>query len=448
MPRIDHTSRHKALGMTEDKGLLVLISVLLIFANAFFVAAEYALVGSRRSRIEAVARQRKRDARHVLAVLENVSPYVAGTQIGITMVGIAVGSITEPFVRGWLISLFGARVPQPVSYLISYLLITYVLVVVGELFPKYLTLRMPERVAWYTTTPLTFVTRILMPLAWLAQGSASILLRPFGVKPEDGRSEALGKDELLLLIRAGSNEGMLEKVQADLLARTLRLEDLDAKDMMIHRLDMKSLEADTPKEKLFSRLADIPHSRIPVWEGDLDNLLGIVYLHDIIKNWNRDDFSLRSLVRPSVAVPENLTADRVLSTMRTEKTQIVIVMDEYGGTSGLITLEDVVEEVFGELEDQLETERPQIEILPNGRVTARADVRFDELCSRLGVEITDEVSTDTLATMFQNALDRVPRSGDTIDTDLGKMFVENMARRRITRVSLILKPGMPHEPAE
>jgi CBS domain containing-hemolysin-like protein len=428
--------------MTDDKGLLVLISVFLILANAFFVAAEYALVGSRRSKIEAMARQRKRNARHVLAILENVSPYVAGTQIGITMVGIAVGSITEPFVRGWLISLFGQGVPQPVSYLISYLLITYVLVVVGELFPKYLTLRMPEKVAWLTTTPLAFVTRILMPLAWLAQGSASFLLRPFGVKPEEGRSEALGKDELLLLIRAGSNEGMLEKMQADLLSRTLRLEDLDAKDMMIHRLDMKSLEADTPKDQLFAKLADIPHSRIPVWEGDLDNLLGIVYLHDIIKNWNLLDFSLRTLVHPSVAVPENLTADKVLEIMRTSKTQIVIVMDEYGGTSGLITLEDVVEEVFGELEDQLETERPQIEILPNGRVTARADVRFDELCSRLGVEITDEVSTDTLATMFQAALDRVPRPGDTIETDLGKMLVENMARRRITRVSLIPKPSL------
>jgi CBS domain containing-hemolysin-like protein len=428
--------------MSQDKGLLILVSVLLILANAFFVAAEYALVGARRSKLEAMARRRKRNPKGVLAILENVSPYVAGTQIGITMVGIAVGSVTEPFVRGALMSLFGRNVPQPVSYLVSYLLITYVLVVVGELFPKYLTLKMPERIAWFTVRPLAAITTLLMPIAWLAQASAGLLLKPFGVKPAEGRSEALGKEELLLLIRAGSNEGLLEKMQADLLARSLRLEDLDAKDMMIHRLDMKSLDVDTPKEKLMARLADIPHSRIPVWEEDLDHLLGIVYVHDIIKNWNHPDFSLRKLVRDAVVVPENLTADRVLTTMRSSKTQIVIVMDEYGGTSGLITLEDIVEEVFGELEDQLETERPPIEVLDNGRVTARADVRFDELHRRLGVDSGEEVPTDTLASMFQNALDRVPRLGDSIETELGTMYVENMARRRITRVSLKTKPGL------
>lgn len=432
--------------MTKDKALLVLISILLILANAFFVAAEYALVGARRSRIQAMARQRNRNAKLVLGVLHDVSPYVAGTQIGITMVGIAVGSVTEPFVRTWLMAVFGTGVPRPLSYLVSYLLITYLLVVVGELFPKYLTLRMPERVAWYTVGPLAVITKILMPLAWLAQTSASLLLRPFGIRAEQRRSEALDKDELLLLIRAGSNEGLLEKVQADLLARTLRLEDLDAKDMMIHRLDMKTLDVDTPKERLFSKLSDIPHSRIPVWEEDLDHLLGIIYVHDIIKTWNRRDFNLRSLIRPAVAVPENLTADRVLATMRGSKTQIVIVMDEYGGTSGLITLEDVVEEVFGELEDQLETERPQIEFLENGRISARAEVRFDELCSRLGHEVNDDVSTDTLATMFQNALDRVPRLGDSIETELGTLYVENMARRRITRVSLKPKQERPDKP--
>jgi CBS domain containing-hemolysin-like protein len=428
--------------MTQNVGPLILISILLVLANAFFVAAEYALVGARRSRVQAIARRKKKSATGLLKVLEDISPYVAGTQIGITMVGIAVGSITEPFVRGLIMHVVGKSVPFTVSYLLSYLLITYFLVVIGELFPKYLAIRMPERVAVFTTWPLVWITRLLLPLVWLAQVSASALLRPFGIDPESHRSEALPKDELLLLIRTGSTEGVIEKMQADLLARALHLDALNAKDIMIHRLDIMSLDVETPKEDLFARLAAIPHSRIPVFEEDIDHVLGVVYLYDIVKHWNDPVFVLRELVRPAAAVPENLTVDKIVTTMRDSKTQIVIVMDEYGGTSGLITLEDVVEEVFGELEDQLERERPPIQILPNGRVTARGDVRYDELVGKLGIDV-EEPSTDTLATHIVNALDRIPKLGDHVTCELGTLYVENMARNRITRVSLLPKANLP-----
>lgn len=428
--------------MGLDWRLLSVISILLIIANAFFVAAEYALVGARKSRIQAMARRKKRPAKGLLRVLDDISPYVAGTQIGITMVGIAVGSITEPFVRGLLMQIFGNAVPHTVSFVVSYLLITYVLVVLGELFPKYLAIKMPERVAVITTTPLVVITRILSPVVWLAQASASVLLRPFGIHPAAAKSESLPKDELLLLIRSGSNEGVLEQMQAEMLARALRLDTLDAKDIMIHRLDIKAVAIDTPKDHLFDKLSQIPHSRIPTYEGDIDNLSGIVYLHEIIKNWRRPDFNLRELAHPPVAVPENLTLDKVVSTMREQKTQILIVLDEYGGTSGLITLEDVVEEVFGELEDQLEAGRPPIERLADGRVTARADVRYDELVAFLGIDMGEEPSTDALAVVIVNGLGRVPKQGDRVETELGTLYVENMARRRITRVSLIPRAGL------
>jgi putative hemolysin len=427
--------------MVQDPRLLVLISILLVLGNAFFVAAEYALVGARRSRIEAMARRRKRSMSGLLAVLDDISPYVAATQIGITMVGIAVGSITEPFVRELLVTSVGV-IPRSVSIIASYLLITYVLVVVGELFPKYLAIKAAERVAIVTTAPLVLITKLLMPLVWFAQWSASLLLKPFGIDLREQHSEAVPKDELLLLIRTGSTEGMLEKMQAELLSRTLRLDILDAKDIMIHRLDMKSLDVNTSKEDLFDKLTAIPHSRIPVYEGDLDSLVGIVYLHDIIKAWKHPDFSLRSIMHPTIAVPENVTLNKIISTMRESKTQIVIVLDEYGGTSGLVTLEDIVEEVFGELEDQLEVERPPVEITSSGRVTARADVRFDELVARLGVELPDEPSTDTLATIIIDGIERVPKLGDQVETEIGTLYVENMARRRITRVSLVPKADL------
>jgi CBS domain containing-hemolysin-like protein len=192
-------------------------------------------------------------------------------------------------------------------------------------------------------------------------------------------------------------------------------------------------------------VAAIPNTRVPVCRGDVDDVAGILYLHDFVRHWEDKDFDLEKILRPVVAVPENLTLDKIVERMQESRCQILIVADEYGGTAGLITLEDVVEEVFGELEDRIETERPTIELHPGGRVSARAEVRFDELVSRLGLDLPDDPSTDTLAQIFADRLERVPRMGDTIDTHLGVMRIENMARRRITRVSLQLNRQMEEE---
>lgn len=434
--------------MSGDPKLLAFISLLLILGNAFFVAAEYALVGVRRSRVEAMARKGRRNAKGVLRVLQDISPYVAATQIGITMVGILVGSVTEPFVThqltGLFKALFGQGVSPTVGFVISYLIITFVLVVIGELFPKYLALRASDKVVMYTTGPLVFFARVLTPLVWIAQVSASVLLRPFGIRMKGDSAKAMPREELLLLIRSGSMEGTIDKVHAELLSRALKLDALDARDLMIHRLDIKYIDINTPKSELFRKLANIPHNRIPVCREDLDDLSGVVYLHDIVRTYEQPDFSLEKLVKPVPAVPENLSVDKIVDTMREAKTQILIVMDEYGGTRGLITLEDIVEEIFGELEDRLESSRPPIEVAQGGRISARADVRFDELVAKLGIDLAEEPSTDTLATIMVNSLGRVPRTGDKVETEIGALSVENMARRRITRVSVFPKANLEH----
>jgi putative hemolysin len=182
----------------------------------------------------------------------------------------------------------------------------------------------------------------------------------------------------------------------------------------------------------------LPHSRVPVCDGDVDEVVGIVYVQDVLKNLGREDVTLEVIARPAEFVPETLTLDRVVQRMREAKTQILIVRDEYGGTSGLLTLEDVVEEIFGELEDSLEGERPPIERVGSQRVTARADVRYDELMDFLDHEVEPESpwTTETLAEIVVSELGRVPRIGDSVQTPVGLMRVENMARRRVTRISV------------
>ncbi len=426
--------------MGTSPGIILVVSLLLILGSFFFVAAEYALVSSRRSRLESLAKKGNRRAKSLLSAMTDVSRLVAASQIGITMVGIGLGSVTEPYVSHQIESLL-VGIPRAVSVALSYLIITYVIVVIGELMPKYLALRAPEAVAQITTAPLALLGRIAAPLVWLARSSAGLLLRPFGIRIDE-HHEDFQKDELLMMIRAGESGGFLEKMHAEFVSRTLKLDKLTAKDIMVHRLDIQWLDANTPKDELFKKLGQIPYTRIPVCRGDIDDLVGIAYLHDFVKNFDRHDFDMNRIMRPAVAVPENLTLDRIVSRMREDRTQMLIVMDEYGGTSGLITLEDVVEEIFGELEDKLESERPPVEIHAAGRVTARADVRFDELVARLGVDTMEDPSTDTLAEMIIKELGRVPRIGDRIETPIGTLRVDNMARRRITRVALKMREGM------
>jgi putative hemolysin len=278
------------------------------------------------------------------------------------------------------------------------------------------------------------------PLVWLVRTSAALLLKPFGIDVETSE-KVYEKDELMMMIRAGGSIGTLEKGHADVVSRALKLDGLTAKDVMIHRLDIGWLDLNTPREEILQKVEKLPHSRIPVCRGDIDDVAGICYLHDLVKWVNRGgDGLLEELIRPVIAVPENLGLDRIVHRMREDRTQIVIVLDEYGGTSGLITLEDVVEELFGELEDSLESERPPIEVHENGRVTARANVRFDELVSKLGIELSEDPTTDTLAELIIDSLGRIPQVGDQVNTPIGPIRVDNMARRRITRISLRL-PG-------
>ncbi len=415
---------------------MVLISVLLVLASVFFVASEYALVGSRQSKLAADAKRGNKRAKRALEALKDVSRMVAGSQIAITMIGIGLGSVTEPFLSTQFQALLGSSVPPAVAVIISYLVITYVIVVVGELVPKYVALRAPEKIAHFTVGPLAIFSRVVSPLVWLVRASAALLLKPFGIDVESSE-QVMEKDEMLLMIRAGENLGTLEKSHAEMVSRALKLDGLTARDVMIHRLDISWLDVNTPREELLKKLEELPHSRIPVCNGDIDEVVGIAYLHDLVKLLSRHEkLGIDSVIRPAIAVPENLGLDRIIGRMRDDRTQIVIVMDEYGGTSGLITLEDVVEELFGELEDSLESERPPIEIHASGRVVARASVRFDELVSKLGVELDDEPSTDTLAELIMNSVGRVPQVGDQIETPIGTIRVDNMARRRITRVSL------------
>ena len=418
------------------------ISLFLILASAFFVAAEYSLVASRRSRVESMAQKGSKPARLLLQALDKTARYVAGIQVGITVCGLAMGSVTEPLVSRAIEGLIGSRIPVTVSFIMSLVIVTFVLVVVGELVPKYLSLRHPERVALALIRPLRAIVLLLSPIAAVAQAVAGFLLKPLGVDINAMKDTSISREELTMLVRAGENEGMLEESHANVVTRALRFDKLDAADIMIHRLDIKWIDVALKLDEVFEACAKIPHSRILVCRGDVDDTVGILYIQDLMRHNHDQEFSLEKLVRPIELVPENLTLNKIVNRMRELRSQILLVVDEYGGTSGLITLEDVVEEVFGEIEDQLEGERPPIERSASNRLSARADVRYDEILQFLDIDTDGAETTDTLATLIINSLERVPKLSDSVENDIGTLMVENMARQRITRVRIMLKPSL------
>lgn len=424
--------------MEGDPRIVGLISLTLVVLNGLFVAAEYGLVGSRRSKIEPLARKGSRSATLLLGAMDRLSEYVAGLQVAITMCGIGIGSIAEPLVHHWLEKLIGTSIPRGITVAVSLLSVTYVLVIVGELVPKYVALARAEQVALSLIVPLRFIITVLKPLVFVVERSGAALLKIAKIEANLHGDEAASRDELMLMVRAGEDQGKLEEAHAQLIQKALRFDVLDAADIMIHRMDIKWVDINATREELLQELSAFHHSRVPVCRGDIDDVVGILYLQDLLQALTTEELDLNKIIRPVEIVPETLVLNRLIQRMREAKTQILIVADEYGGTSGLVTLEDVVEEVFGELDDQLEAEKPAIVRTGANRLSARAEVRYDEILEFLEVEGYEEPSTDTLATIIAERLERVPKLGDKVEDPIGTIWVENMAKRRVTRVRIQL----------
>jgi putative hemolysin len=417
--------------------------VSLILASAFFVAAEYSLVGSRVSRLSALAKKGNHAARLASKALESLPPYIAGTQLAITMTSIGLGWLGEGALAKLIEPALSGIGLHVIAGGVAFLSVTFLLVVLGELVPKYLALRTPDRLLLRLIYPLNFALWLLRPLTAILEGAGYAVLRPFGVDIRKQERPIIAKEELAALIRESHTAGEFAEGHARMVTKALRLTELQADDVMIPRVDVVAVDADLEPKELLEKLSQQSHTRVLVVDdGDLDEVVGILHLQDAIRLFAGKVKDLRSIVRPPVFVPVNLSLERLVDMMQEEKTQMLIIRDEHGGTAGLLTLEDIVEEIFGELDDQVEHAQPRIFKWPDGRVIMRGDVRTDELADFLGLE-DNPLERETVSTIIMDELDRVPRIGDSIQTDIGLLRVVNMSRQRITRVSLNPRNDIP-----
>jgi putative hemolysin len=427
----------------------------LIIVNAFFVAAEYALVRVRRTRMEALAAQGRTLATAVVHCLNHLSHYIAGVQVGITLAGLALGRFGEPVFADLLQPLFASLFPPwligpamstAITTGLSLLVISYLLVVLSELVPKAIALQFADQVALLVAKPLQWAVVMFTPFVWSMNALGTRILRLLHLPPPDEGQGVYSEEELHLLIVQSHQAGILEDIERRLMQRGVQFADLRVADVMIPRVDIVALDLTMPEDAVLDRAAQTIHTRLPAYEGTLEQVIGILHLQEVFKyvRQTTQAQSLRQLVRPALFVPEVMALDDLLRTFQQHQTQLALVINEFGSVEGLVTLEDVVEELVGEVHDALEAARPSIQHLPDGRVLVRGEVRLRELNDRLEWDIQDE-DVDTIAGYIMKILGRTAHVGDVIDTPYGRLRVENMAQVRITQVAMLPPPAPASE---
>jgi CBS domain containing-hemolysin-like protein len=425
--------------------LLRLVAVLiLVLANGFFVAAEFSLVSVRRTRISELITQGNRTAGWVKKATDDPDRFIAATQLGITISSLALGWIGEPALGHLLqpiINLFPVGIEDEVSHSLSagfaFAIITFLHVVVGELAPKSIALQNPERTSLIVAQPTVWTEWIFKPAIWLLNGTGNLLLRVLGIQPARSHEMVLSPNELKMLATASAESGIVKDSEEEMIHAVFDFGDTLVRHVMVPRTEMIAIPAAATTEEMMQVVVENPYTKFPVYEDNLDHVVGIVHLKDLVSvpyDQDQKTYSARDLMREAIFIPETARLDDLLSRFRAKRRHIAIVLDEYGGTAGVVTLEDLLEEIVGEVSDPFDTE-PEIQSLPDGSSSIDGLTLIEEVNEHFNLGLSDP-HYDTLAGFILGKLGRLAQVGDVIQTDGVELRVIAMDGLRIARVSL------------
>lgn len=433
--------------------ILRLLGVLvLVLANAFFVAAEFSLVSIRRTRVDELIQQGHPVAAFVKRALEDPDRFIAATQLGITLASLGLGWLGEPALAHFVepvVSLLPEAwigfASHSISAAIAFTVITFLHVIIGELMPKSVALQNPERTALFVARPTLYIETIFKPAIWFLNGSGNFLLRLIGVRAASGREMVHSVQELKMLVEASEESGVLEDTEREMLHAVFDFGDLTAREVMIPRTEMIAVDGDAPLDELIQLAIKHPLSKFPVYEGDIDHVIGIANTKDLVRvqHGERKAATIRGFVREAFFVPDTIRLDNLLRQFRAKRQHLAIALDEYGGTAGLVTLDDIISQIVGEVRDHFDKSAPAIQRLPDGSALVDGMTRIEDVNDHFGLNLRDE-NYDTLAGFILGKLDRIAKVGDTVEADGVKLKVEAMDGLRIERVSVM--PGGDQKP--
>jgi CBS domain containing-hemolysin-like protein len=429
--------------------LRLLFALLLVAANGFFVAAEFALVGARRTRIEALARSGNRRARLAEAAIHRLDHYISGTQLGITLASLGLGWVGESTVAAILIQVFEG-LPSPIDLIaahsvatvIAFALMAFLHIVLGELAPKSLALLFPESVSMWTAGPLIVFSRVMSPFIRLLNGAANVILRTVGLRSPTEMERVHRPEEIEMLLTQSYEHGLLKEEPVEMIRGVFGLSETAAAEVMTPRTDVIALELHTSVEEAATFILEEGHSRYPVFDETIDRVVGIALARDVWRAQTQGIADLSQVMRPALFVPDTKSLEELLRDMRRERAHMAVVIDEFGGTAGVVTIEDMLEEIVGEISDELDDAAPELAHGPSGEVLVSGGMAIAELNDLLRLHLPNEDYT-TVGGFVLGRLGRVARVGDEVRVRGGTLRVLEMDGRRVLRLALFLHTPPP-----
>jgi CBS domain containing-hemolysin-like protein len=433
----------------------ILGGVLIILTNAFFVTVEFAIVTVRRGQIERLAEEGNTAARQVSGLLRDTDWAIAGSQLGITVASILLGVVAEEPLNELLAPVLGrafaaAHIPAGVAgglaTVLVLLLLSFLHMVIGEQTPKTIALRYPRQAALFIAGPMSIFARLATPLVWLVDKSTAAVLKLLGIGGETGGHGVHNVEELKDVVIESRQEGVIEPGEQQMLVRALEFSGRFVREAMIPRTDMVALEKDSTLGQLLLTFRDSRHSRFPVYDDDLDHIVGVLTMKDVLPVLLDDPAAVQrtladlGVIRPALVVPESRRIGDLFTEMRRTSQHMAIVIDEYGGTAGLVTTEELAEEVVGRVTDEWVTEQPTVQTVREDLYEIDAQTRVDELNEALNVELPTSPDYETVAGFLLFQWRHIPRPGESLTYETSgphatlKFTVTKMNGPKIERV--------------
>jgi putative hemolysin len=420
--------------------------LLLVLGNAYFVAAEYSLVTSRKSRLIELAETGNRRARLAVRLLDDPVRFIATSQLGVTAFSILIGAVGEPIIA----HLFDPLFATGVSFILAILIVTYLHVVIGELVPKALALATREKLVLWLVVPLEGFYLATKPVIWIMQRSADAIVRLFGVDPSDPAASSHTEHEIRMLVAQAPE---IEEAEQELIYKAFDFADKEVSEVMVPRPDVVAISVDMPPEEALAAVIDSPFTRYPVYRGTTDEILGILHVRDLFKalyGSGIENVQIEEILRPAYFVPETKDLAALLAEFRKTNQHMAVVVDEYGATEGIVTLENVLEEIVGEIEDEYDLPDEDVERLDEHRILVDGTFPIDDFNEQFHQELPQE-DYHTVAGFVFGELGRAPESGDEVTWDGLRFAVVEVDGPRIEKLEIEFMDGNGHgveEPLE
>ncbi|ADU28226.1 hemolysin family protein [Ethanoligenens harbinense] len=439
--------------MDPDGGMLLLqllLIVVLILVNAFFAASEMAVVTANDQNIERLADEGDPKAKRLLQMLSQPSNFLASIQVGITFAGLlASAAASESFSNRIAQALSGSPLPPSLIKVISVAIITlalsYFQLVLGELVPKRLAMHQADKVALHVTGVLHFVSVAFRPFVWMLAVSTNAITRLFGVS-EQPEERKVTEEQIRMMVDMGEEKGTIGESEKEMINNVFEFDDRIAADIMTHRTDISAAEITAPLEEVMQIALAEGYSRIPIYEDDLDNIVGVVYVKDLLRYVGKPlekALAPKDVMRPPLFVPETKKCRELFSALTARKQHMAVVIDEYGGTSGIVTMEDLVESIVGDIQDEYDHEEEEFSVIDESNFFIEGTANLEEVSDLLEVELP-EGEYDTVAGLIIDRLGHIPSPGEHPSVEInGVVFtVEEVDERRIEKIRA---HKLPHE---